>query len=214
MEVEFILLAYLFLFPLGISMSLYFLFYHLIENNAIKEVTVTAAINPFSPKNYKKMLEDIKLCPEKIKNFCATEAAAANRDIEEQLWKKRVLMEYDKKRNTLILMNYDLYREAFTYYCDLQSISYETLNKIAQKYVILYGCVDFYHDEIPPLSSPEDEKIPTEKPPADNSCWVKPKTEIKLTTNLPPIIEIKNKFIRVGKVCDFKFLSSMEKKTQ
>jgi hypothetical protein len=59
-------------------------------------------------------------------------------------WRRRILFEFTPRGN--VIMFYDSYKQGFSYYSD-QSISYNLLNAIAMKYVIVYRCRDFFIDE-------------------------------------------------------------------
>jgi hypothetical protein len=65
-----------------------------------------------------------------------------NTEIEKE-WKRRILMESTPRGN--VIMYYDAYKLAFAYYSD-QTITYNVLNAVAMKYVVLYGCRDFFWD--------------------------------------------------------------------
>jgi hypothetical protein len=60
-------------------------------------------------------------------------------------WKKRILEDTTPKGN--IIMFYDIYKHAFTYYAD-SSISYALLNATAMKYVLRFLCRDFFIDNV------------------------------------------------------------------
>jgi len=62
----------------------------------------------------------------------------------EKIWKLRTLIEYTPKSN--IVMYYDPYKQGFSYYADIQPISYEILNAVAMKYVTRFRCRDFFVD--------------------------------------------------------------------
>ena len=62
----------------------------------------------------------------------------------EQIWKLRTLIECTPKSN--IIMYYDPYKQGFSYYADIQPISYDILNAVAMKYVTIFRCRDFFVD--------------------------------------------------------------------
>ena len=62
---------------------------------------------------------------------------------EEKAWKARKLIQYTPQGN--VVMFYDLYRQAFAYYSDMQ-IPYCWLNACAMKYVRYFCCRDFFWD--------------------------------------------------------------------
>ena len=43
-------------------------------------------------------------------------------------------------------MFYDLYKGAFSYYCDQAVMPYEIMNAVAMKYVMTFRCCDFFVD--------------------------------------------------------------------
>lgn len=63
--------------------------------------------------------------------------------LEEKAWKARKLIQYTQQGN--VVMFYDLYRQAFAYYSDMQ-IPYSSLNACAMKYVRYFCCRDFFWD--------------------------------------------------------------------
>lgn len=68
----------------------------------------------------------------------------ANNSLE-QIWKTRILWENTPRGN--VLMFYDPYKMAFAFYCDQKVVSYDVLNAIAMKYVIIFRCRNFFIDE-------------------------------------------------------------------
>jgi hypothetical protein len=62
----------------------------------------------------------------------------------ELTWKQHILHELTPKGN--IIMFYDVYKHAFTYYSDVY-VPYSILNSVAMKYVIMFLCRDFFIDE-------------------------------------------------------------------
>ena len=64
----------------------------------------------------------------------------------EMQWNTRLLFQHTPYGNNII-MYYDLYRQAFAYYSDVQ-LNYETLNLCAMKYVRVFFCRDFFVDSI------------------------------------------------------------------
>lgn len=62
----------------------------------------------------------------------------------EQSWTRRVMIE--RTPRGIILMHYDLYNQAFSYYADQHGIPYSVLNAAAMKYVCTYRCRDFFLD--------------------------------------------------------------------
>lgn len=77
----------------------------------------------------------------------------------EKKWRARILIENTPRGN--VIMFYDLYKQAFSYYCDQARMPYDVMNAAAMKYVLTFHCRDFFVDSnILPVkqSSPLDEK--------------------------------------------------------
>lgn len=68
-----------------------------------------------------------------------------NNEIEIK-WRTRILMENTVRGN--IIMFYDTYKQGFSYYSDIKTIPYDLLNAVAMKFTMLYGCRDFFMDEV------------------------------------------------------------------
>lgn len=64
---------------------------------------------------------------------------------QEQVWKRRVLMDSTPRGN--LIMYYDPYKLGFAYYSDVY-LPYHILNAAAMKYVVMYRCRDFFVDEL------------------------------------------------------------------
>lgn len=62
---------------------------------------------------------------------------------EEKIWKHRILFQSTPQGN--IIMFYDLYKQSFTYFSDMQ-ITYKWLNICAMKYVRIFRCREFFQD--------------------------------------------------------------------
>jgi hypothetical protein len=157
-------------------------------------------------------------------------------NILEKEWKTRILFENTPRGN--VIMHYNPYKLGFTYYAD-QYIPYDMLNVVAMKYVRIYKCLDFFMDE---LVLPETRKSPllllnqedkkevlkTDKPEGDeefkhklkNAPFAKLKS-YKLTgkkdskdskDNKDDLLKVRNRFIHMGKCCNYSFLNIPEKK--
>lgn len=63
----------------------------------------------------------------------------------ESQWLRRILIENTSRGN--IIMYYDAYKLAFSFYCDQKVVSYDVLNAVAMKYVIHFRCRHFFLDE-------------------------------------------------------------------
>jgi hypothetical protein len=63
----------------------------------------------------------------------------------EKEWKTRIMIDSTPRGN--LIMFYDVYKQGFAYYSDQNSMPYSVLNGAAMKYVVMFGCRDFYMDE-------------------------------------------------------------------
>jgi len=63
----------------------------------------------------------------------------------EKNWKKRILFEQTPRGHVIIY--YDAFKLAFTYYSDANSLPYKLLNAIAMKYCLTFHCMDFFIDQ-------------------------------------------------------------------
>ena len=104
-----------------------------------------------------------------------------NNEIE-MAWKTRIL--YENTPKGPIVMFYDAYKQAFTYYTDHTSMSVPILNAVAMKYVLRFFCRDFYHDE--QTITIKKEKEETDKEETDE------KEEFITNTYISPLIKIHN----------------------
>lgn len=160
----------------------------------------------------------------------AREGSGGDGGESEEVWKTRVLFEYIPSRGSSLIMYYDVYREGFAYYCDLQSIPYDVLNEIARKYVVLFDCVRFFAGAVTTAAIPKEAASNDSVVAEENISLSKLRNaSYKVNTiagrfstggggggsNAPASIaegeatEVeskKNKFIRIGKVIDFQFL--------
>ena len=73
----------------------------------------------------------------------------------EKEWKTRILFEYTPRGN--IIMHYDVFKQGFAYYSDVNNIPYSILNAVAMKYVLVFRCRDFFMDT---NITPENEPSP------------------------------------------------------
>jgi hypothetical protein len=133
----------------------------------------------------------------------------------EPLWKTRILMDFSPRGN--IIMFYDAYKLGFAYYCDQNSVSYDILNAIAMKYVITYRCYSFFMDE---LILPENSNNPLKnhfiedkKDIQSNESFIKLKNyKSESKQQIKQKETIKNKFIYLGNIRNFKITQSIPKK--
>lgn len=124
----------------------------------------------------------------------------------EKVWKTRIMIDSTPRGN--LIMFYDVYKQGFAYYSDQNSLPYSVLNGAAMKYVVMFGCRDFYMDEnfLPeeypsPLAKIflEDEKpdsrdnddIEANKKGAGTGTKIKTKPE-KIDTKSGPFAKLKN----------------------
>jgi hypothetical protein len=114
----------------------------------------------------------------------------------EKEWKTRIMIDSTPRGN--LIMFYDVYKQGFAYYSDQNSIPYSVLNGSVMKYVVIFGCRDFYMDEnfLPKgYSSPlskiflEDDK-PAES--GDNTESNKKTAPKKIDTKSGPFAKFKN----------------------
>ena len=79
----------------------------------------------------------------------------------EKKWRSRVLIENTPRGN--VIMFYDVYKRAFSYYCDNAVMPYEIMNAVAMKYVVTFWCRDFFIDSaVLPVS--DDKQREDEEP--------------------------------------------------
>jgi hypothetical protein len=141
----------------------------------------------------------------------------------EQIWKLRTLIEYTPKSN--IVMYYDPYKQGFSYYADIQPISYDILNAVAMKYVTRFRCRDFFVDnEVTQEydNSPFIQIHMTEKPKKKDSDSTKtidgPFVKLKKNNNTnankddkdntkQKNIYQRNKFIYIGRFRNYSILT-------
>jgi hypothetical protein len=152
----------------------------------------------------------------------------------EKTWKTRILFENTPRGN--IIMYYDAFKQGFAYYCDQNSLPYHLLNAVAMKYVTTYRCRDFFVDnqETPenhpsPLLEPVKTKKPSKKeedtiskksaPFAKFKSYNMVNSKVKQDENKKgekeekeEKIYIRNKFVCLGKIINFKLIQPVEKK--
>lgn len=159
-------------------------------------------------------------------------------------WQKRFLIEYISSDNgslqETVVMLYDFDLKGFVFYSDSQQIPREILNRVASKYVTVFGCRCFYIEtetetetETAPALEPETETetkpAPAPAPetkPLNSTAGLYPVPGTSIFQNkisrggLKPssalarvgILQEKkiNKFIRIGKFRDFNPLNPIE----
>lgn len=156
----------------------------------------------------------------------------------ENNWKKRILFEQTPRGH--VIMYYDAFKLAFTYYSDANSLPYKLLNAIAMKYCLTFHCMDFFIDQniVPnenesPLikihhiekkkkkenkniqKEDSDENLPFAKLKNYNNDKIKTRDngeKEKTDEKMKNIIT--NKFISLGKIRSFQPLYKPLKKTR
>ena len=140
-----------------------------------KDVPITEHVKVLSPNE--KYIEPLKL--KFLQTFQEDNTHSWNSNIEDEVkdkdqlnealknpnnelekkWRSRILIENTPRGN--VIMFYDLYKQAFSYYCDQARMPYDVMNVVAMKYVLTFHCRDFFVDSnvLPEKkSSPLDEK--------------------------------------------------------
>ena len=146
-------------------------------------------------------------------------------NITEKQWKSRLLFENTHRGN--IIMFYDSFRMTFAYYSDEQIVPFKALYHAALKYVVKYRCRNFFIDMETFPQNPmievlrkEDDTLKTKtktntKEPSNNAAFAKLKdyrnapvgtTTQKKDTQSAKAQIFTNKFVRIGKMCEFNIL--------
>lgn len=158
--------------------------------------------------DYKNKLENVLEDHEKSAIYNENVSDSEN---AEAAWKRRVLMEFVEGHGNIIMV-YDYYRRGFCYYSDLSSIPYNILVDIAYKYALTYKCISYLR---PP---PEEDNASVAKEPAKKTSTYQVNSfEAKLRGGGAAPVEENQialekkkecvKIIRIGKICDFSFLT-------
>jgi hypothetical protein len=181
---------------------------------------------------------DSKFYDKKEFSICVSES---NNELENK-WRTKIIFETTSRGN--IIMFYDAYKMGFSYYSDQNTISYDILNAAAMKYVTIFRCRDFFIDEtIRKTSSPfielylKDDTKKTIKS-SDKSAFVKlqnyskniktpslSKDSMFLKSMFSNVVlkekektdepeKLKNKFLYLGKICNFKITQTFPKKNK
>lgn len=149
----------------------------------------------------------------------------------EDEWKKRILLQHTKQGN--ITMHYDIYRQAFAYFSDMQ-VNYKTLSLCAMRYVRIFLCRDFFVDTnyLPkdfksPFNNMKKEeekkekekkrqKIKEKKLNFDTSVFVKKKTNDNEKKKIDVAEEdtFKNNFRYLGKISNWNPIQKYEIKKE
>ena len=152
----------------------------------------------------------------------------------EKQWKSRILIENTPRGNVMIYFN--PYLLSYQYYSDEQIIPYKILEQVATRYVILFRCKDFFIDvekrpgnKILEVLQKEEDSLKSKKMKVnditkcvniqsetkdvfaalkDYRSEVKT-SEVKTTevkTKTEPKPKFSNKFVRIGKMCEFNII--------
>lgn len=145
----------------------------------------------------------------------------------EKYWRSQLLFEHTQRGN--IIMYYDAFRMSFAYYSDEQIVSYQALYHAAMKYSVRFRCRNFFIDMETFPDNPmievlrkEDEslKTKTKKEPTPNNAKPKQQENNPVFARLKnykesgdaakkqnkPKHPFSNKFVRIGKMCEFNIL--------
>jgi hypothetical protein len=185
------------IYIIGPSLLVIFFLRHLFFLYTFKPPAESIAIDPVEAyilkqkqkllgtyKNGKDMSANIEKTFYNKKDYTAV-MKVANNEIE-TAWKTRILHESTPKG--IIIMFYDAYKQAFSYYADQNSIPISLINAVAMKYVTIFFCRDFYFNEETFLEQLEIENEET------NKTDEKPPIELTMIegTHLSPLIKIHN----------------------
>jgi hypothetical protein len=152
----------------------------------------------------------------------------------EKEWKTRILFEFTPRGN--IIMHYDVFKQGFAYYSDVNNIPYSILNAVAMKYVLVFRCRDFFMDtnitpenepspfikiyvEVPKKTAPIEPgatKVKTDTIPTNlyakfkvyNKAKAEPNDKVKTK---PKKDAITNTFTNRGKIMNFSFVQKAKK---
>jgi len=186
--------------PLLLLLFFYYMYHHYYSKIVETEVIIDPMVEYINKnknaflKTYEKdknMSENIEPLFYNKKDYTAFMKTDKN-EIE-AAWKSRILHENTPKGP--IVMFYDAYKQAFTYYTDQTSMPITVLNAVAMKYVTRFMCRDFYYDEqtlkikkIEKDEKDEKEKTKTDKKEKEDE----EEEEFILNTYLSPLIKIHN----------------------
>jgi hypothetical protein len=80
----------------------------------------------------------------------------------EKKWRSNILIENTPRGN--VIMFYDIYKNAFSYYCDQSIVPYDVANAVAMKYVMTFRCRSFFVDSNI-LPAVKEDPVPTTNTP-------------------------------------------------
>lgn len=178
--------------PPALLMLFFYHIYYLYYGNIIEPEVIIDPITEYinnnkeafikTYENDKNMSENIEPIFYNKKDYTAFMKTDHN-EIE-TAWKTRILYENTPKGS--IVMFYDAYKQAFTYYTDQSSMPITILNAVAMKYVMRFFCRDFYYDE----QTLKVKKEVTEK--EEEKEDEKEEEEFIHNTYISPLIKIHN----------------------
>lgn len=152
----------------------------------------------------------------------------------EKQWKSRILIENTPRGNVMIYFN--PYLLSYQYYSDEQIIPYKILEQVATRYVILFRCKDFFIDvekrpgnKILEVLQKEEDSLKSKKMKVNDitkcvniqsetkdvfAALKDYRSEVKTTeakttevkTKTEPKPKFSNKFVRIGKMCEFNII--------
>lgn len=124
----------------------------LINKKSLKPKNILTRSNDYLENKTELFLDRLKkgALNENIENEFYNEeiykdAIVAEDNKLENNWKKRILFEQTPRGS--IIMYYDAFKMAFSYYSDTNSLPYKLLNAVAMKYCLIYHCMDFFIDQ-------------------------------------------------------------------
>jgi hypothetical protein len=183
---------------------------HLLQRFFVKKPALVPAVDPiasFIIARHRKLTRTFRNGGEEGQNFSSNIDAVfynkkelnktllvENNHLEKE-WKTRIMIDSTPRGN--LIMFYDVYKQGFAYYSDQNSMPYSVLNGSAMKYVVMFGCRDFYMDEnfLPDGTSSPLAKIFLEddKPESGDGTAANKKTKPeKIDTKSGPFAKLKN----------------------
>jgi hypothetical protein len=176
---------------------------------------------------YNSNIDEVFYNKDTLKNVLEKE----NNELE-KYWKRNIMYESTPRGN--IVMYYNPFKLGFVYYSDTSSIPYSLLNAVAMKYSVMFRCRNLFIDnEITPenkesslieIHYKETKKKVEEK---NNKAKLNADVFVKLKNYSKPSTKkdeekkkdedkeikkeiYKNKFINMGKICNFSFVQKQE----
>tara|TARA_Y100000816_G_scaffold254601_1_gene206888 strand:- start:1546 stop:2430 length:885 start_codon:yes stop_codon:yes gene_type:complete len=132
--------------------KLYDFFYFLTNRKRIKTENILTKSDDYIENKKEQFLETLKkgalnenIEKEFYNETIYKDAIVAEDNKLEKSWKKRILFEQTPRGS--VIMYYDAFKMAFSYYSDTNSLPYKLLNAIAMKYCLTFHCMDFFIDQ-------------------------------------------------------------------